>query len=73
MWVALLCGTCVANAAVLPEGVGKAEIVKVCSQCHSIDQTVSLRQGQAAWEETIVKMVNLGATVSDDDFNKILP
>ena len=37
-----------------------------------MDQTVSLRQGQPAWEETITKMVNLGALGNDEDLNKIL-
>jgi quinoprotein glucose dehydrogenase len=69
---ALFCWTCASHGAALPEGVGKAEIFKVCSQCHTVDQAVSLRQGQAAWQETLEKMTNLGAVVSDADFDKIL-
>jgi quinoprotein glucose dehydrogenase len=59
-------------AVVLPDGPGKAETQRLCSRCHSMDQTVSLRQGQAAWTETISKMVNLGATGNDADFNAVL-
>jgi quinoprotein glucose dehydrogenase len=59
-------------AVVLPDGPGKAETQKLCSRCHSMDQTVSLRQGQAAWTETIAKMVNLGATGNDADFQTVL-
>ena len=33
-------------AVVLPEGPGKAETQKLCSRCHSMEQTVSLRQGR---------------------------
>src|SRR4051812_1220610 len=60
------------GAVVLPDGAGKAETVKVCSRCHSMDQTVSLRQGQQAWADTLTKMVNLGAQASNADLNAIL-
>lgn len=59
-------------AVVLPDGPGKAETQKLCSRCHSMDQTVSLRQGQAGWTETIAKMVNLGATGNDADLGTVL-
>ena len=59
-------------AVVLPEGPGKAETQKLCSRCHSMEQTVSLRQGRAAWTETIGKMINLGATGNDADFQTVL-
>jgi quinoprotein glucose dehydrogenase len=59
-------------AASLPEGAGKAELSKICSQCHSLEQATSLRQGQAGWTETISKMIDLGAQGSPDDFHRIL-
>ncbi len=59
-------------AVVLPDGTGKAETIKLCSKCHPVDQSISLRQGQTAWAETISKMVKLGAEGSDNDFNTVL-
>jgi competence protein ComEA len=56
----------------LPPGPGKDELVKVCGNCHSAEQAASLRQSQAAWEETLTKMVNMGAQGSDDDYTVIL-
>ena len=44
----------------------------VCGKCHSLDQAISLRQGQAGWKETISKMVNLGAEGSEAEFTAIL-
>ena len=74
LWIAQVLATCLAaSAATLPDGAGKPELLKSCSRCHSIDQTVSLRQSKAAWEETVEKMVNLGAIISDDDYSKLLP
>jgi quinoprotein glucose dehydrogenase len=67
-----LCTASFGRAANLPEGPGKAETVRVCGKCHTLDQAVSLRQGQAAWRETINKMVDLGAEGSDADFGAIL-
>lgn len=60
------------GAVVLPDGPGKAETLRVCGKCHSMDQTVSLRQGQTAWTETITKMVNLGAQGNEKDFTTVL-
>ena len=70
--IALLCAASLAQSAVLPDGTGKAETVKLCGRCHSLDQAVSLRQEQAGWAETISKMVNLGAQGSEDDLNTVL-
>jgi quinoprotein glucose dehydrogenase len=73
LWfLALAGGATLPAAVVLPDGPGKAETQKLCSRCHSMDQTVSLRQGPAAWTETIAKMVNLGATGNDADFQAVL-
>jgi len=49
----------------LPDGPGKAETEKLCSQCHELSRSISLRQDRAGWDTTVAKMVNLGAKVSD--------
>jgi competence protein ComEA len=49
----------------LPEGPGKAETEKLCSQCHELSRSVSLHQDRPGWEATVAKMVNLGAKASD--------
>lgn len=56
----------------LPEGTGKAETEKVCSQCHEIERSISLRQDRAGWQSTVDKMVNLGAKASDKDIQLIV-
>ena len=70
--VAVLCGAGVAGAAVLPDATGKAETVRLCGRCHSLDMATSLRQGQQGWTETISKMVNLGAQGSDEELHTVL-
>jgi competence protein ComEA len=64
--------TASAAFAQLPDGPGKAETEKVCSQCHEVERSVSLRQDRAGWQSTIDKMVNLGAKASDQDLQRIL-
>jgi len=56
----------------LPDGTGKAETEKICSQCHEIERSISLRQDRAGWQATIDKMVNLGAKASDKDLGLVL-
>src|SRR5262245_30302517 len=56
----------------LPDGPGKAETQKLCSQCHDMDRSVSLRQDRAGWRRTIEKMLAFGAKASDQEFNAVL-
>jgi competence protein ComEA len=56
----------------LPAGPGHDETLKVCGKCHSAEQAASLRQSRTAWEETVSKMVNMGAEGSDDEYEAIL-
>jgi competence protein ComEA len=56
----------------LPPGAGHDETLKVCGKCHSAEQAASLRQSRTGWEETVSKMVNMGAEGSDDEYEAIL-
>ena len=56
----------------LPDGPGKAETQKVCTQCHELARSVSLRQDRAGWEGTVNKMVTLGAKASDADLQAVI-
>ena len=63
------CGMALAD---IPPGPGQAETQKVCGKCHSAEQAASLRQTRTDWEETVSKMVNMGAEGSDDEYEAIL-
>jgi competence protein ComEA len=56
----------------IPAGPGKDATVKYCSDCHSIEQAVSLRQNGEEWKATLYKMVGMGAKVPDDSVQAIL-
>src|SRR3954468_15536104 len=56
----------------LPPGPGRDETVRVCGKCHAPEQAASLRQSRTGWEETVSKMVNMGAEGSDEEYEAIL-
>jgi competence protein ComEA len=55
----------------LPDGPGKAETERVCSQCHELARSISLRQDRAGWETTVGKMASLGANATSDELQRI--
>ena len=68
--VALAAGTAVGQT--LPEGPGRAVTIRICGKCHSPERAASLHQRRSAWEDTIVKMVKLGAQGSDEELEAVL-
>jgi competence protein ComEA len=60
-----------ASAQQLPDGPGKAELVKVCGSCHEVARSVSLRQDRAGWATTMTKMVTLGTKAPEKELQAI--
>ncbi|HEX4628431.1 MAG TPA: hypothetical protein VH137_06530, partial [Gemmatimonadales bacterium] len=56
----------------LPEGPGREETARLCSQCHKPEQAVSLRQDRAGWAATVRKMTALGAKGTDQELAAVL-
>jgi competence protein ComEA len=69
--VALVALAAATAHAQLPDGPGKAETEKVCSQCHELARSVSVRQDRAGWETTVGKMVSLGALATDAELKQV--
>jgi competence protein ComEA len=55
-------------SAQLPDGPGKQETQKLCSQCHELERSVSLRQDRDGWKTTMNKMASLGAQGTEEEF-----
>jgi competence protein ComEA len=55
-----------------PDGPGKDTLLKTCSKCHSPNLVMANGQDRDGWENTITKMVSLGAVGTDEDFTAIL-
>jgi competence protein ComEA len=56
----------------LPEGPGKAALLKVCKGCHPPETVAAKRHTREEWEEVVVQMLNAGAHGSDDDLNLVV-
>ena len=69
--IALLTATG-ALAQQLPDGPGKAELQKLCVQCHELARSVSLRQDRVGWSATLDKMVALGAKGTPEELKAVL-
>jgi hypothetical protein len=56
----------------LPDGPGKDETTRICGTCHPADRAASVRLTRAGWQDTIGKMVGLGAKGTDQELEQVL-
>jgi competence protein ComEA len=56
----------------LPDGPGKEETVRLCSQCHEIERAFSVRQDRDGWQETMNKMVAVGLQGNEADMRAVV-
>jgi competence protein ComEA len=56
----------------LPDGPGKEETARLCSQCHELERAISVRQDAAGWQETINKMSSLGMNGKDAEMRAVV-
>jgi competence protein ComEA len=56
----------------MAEGPGREETEKMCSGCHEVERSISLRQDRDGWKTTINKMVSFGAQGTEREFAAIL-
>ena len=54
-----------------PPGDGRETTLRLCGKCHSPTIVLAYGQKREGWENTITKMVRLGAVGSDEDFTEI--
>jgi competence ComEA-like helix-hairpin-helix protein len=51
----------------LPDGRGKAELVRLCSQCHALEEVAVASLSRKGWEGKIDEMFRTGASGTDKD------
>jgi len=51
----------------LPEGPGKAETAKLCTQCHELARSLAPRQDRDGWNITMAKMTGLGMKATEEE------
>jgi ankyrin repeat protein len=55
----------------LPDGDGKALLMKACTVCHDLARITTERKTKAEWTDTVSKMAGRGAQASDEEFETI--
>src|ERR1700733_5431832 len=70
LWFSLIlpAATMTGTAQQLPDGPGKAEMEKMCTQCHELSRSISLRQDRDGWSQTMGKMSAFGMKSTDKDY-----
>jgi competence ComEA-like helix-hairpin-helix protein len=56
----------------LPEGRGKAEFERICSQCHAVTVATKLKMDEDGWTGVVNDMVSRGAQGTDDEFDRVV-
>src|ERR1700689_2234791 len=56
----------------LPDGPGKAEVLKLCRVCHDLDTITLENRTKDGWKKTVAKMVDRGAEGTDEQFELIV-
>ena len=68
IWIPSLAG----QGKPMPDGPGKEETQKICSACHDLEKSLSLRQDRAGWQKTLEKMLDFGAKATDQERNAVI-
>jgi competence protein ComEA len=55
----------------LPEGKGKAEMVRLCGTCHPPERGAAVRLTEDGWRDVIAKMVTLGMKGTDEELELV--
>jgi len=56
----------------MPDGPGREELKKLCSQCHELEKSFSLRQDRVGWMRTMEKMTAFGMKSTKEEYNAVL-
>ena len=56
----------------LPEGPGKAVVVRMCSNCHEIERVTTTKNSKKQWSYVVDDMVSRGAEGSEEDANAVI-
>jgi hypothetical protein len=56
----------------LPDGKGKAELIRSCTACHDADLIVRVKKTPEDWKKTVYEMADRGVDASDEELNTIV-
>jgi competence protein ComEA len=56
----------------LPDGPGKEVVLKLCRDCHDLDQVTVENYTKEGWQKTVAKMGERGAAGTDEQFEAVV-
>jgi len=56
----------------LPDGDGKALVVRICTTCHGAAVFATLGMNRSGWKNEVAAMVDKGATATDDELRRVI-
>ena len=56
---------------ILPDDPAKALVVRACTACHQAPQVVAKRRTAEEWDTMVGKMVDRGATLTDEEQDQV--
>jgi hypothetical protein len=56
----------------LPDGEGRRIVQNLCSSCHDIGIVTAVNATEAGWRSIVNRMLELGATASEDEVEEIV-
>lgn len=65
-------GAACAQKVHLPDGKGKAELIRGCTACHGTDLIVRVRKTPEDWKKTVDEMAARGVDATDEDLANIV-
>jgi hypothetical protein len=71
-WVVMLSWSTLFAAQGLPEGEGKAVVVRVCSGCHEVGIVSGKQMSKSEWTDVVDEMREKGANASDKEAEVIV-
>jgi competence protein ComEA len=69
---ALLLIALFAQAETLPDGPGKATVVKVCRGCHAPEAVIGTNNTRRGWTELVDEMISKGAAANARERREII-
>ena len=56
----------------LPDGKGKSQFVRICSNCHGLEMATGHRNTKEGWSTVVDDMASRGAQGTDDEFELVV-
>ena len=56
----------------MPDGVGKAQTIKVCNDCHAVEAHLLPARSRPEWTKMLNEMIAKGASIGDDEWDPVV-